>query len=115
MVKGILRGIIYGASALLLFLGAVFMMSFNLGLTYFLVGVIFTSTAIILLVLAREKKPVEIKRTISVSGPIKVKEARCPVCGAIIDVTKVRVVAGKPIVTCSYCGNSFELTEEPLW
>ncbi|MEM1507916.1 MAG: hypothetical protein QXU02_01930 [Candidatus Bathyarchaeia archaeon] len=115
MVRGLLKIIVYGASALLLFLGVVFMMSFNLGLPYLLVGVLLTSTAIILLALTRERKPIEIKQTISVGGPVKVKEVRCPVCGANIDVTKVRIVAGRPIVTCGYCGNNFELTEEPLW
>ncbi|MEM2527684.1 MAG: hypothetical protein QW825_05385 [Candidatus Bathyarchaeia archaeon] len=115
MVRGLLRALVYGVSALLLFLGAVFMMSFNLGLAYLLVGVILMSVAIILLALTRERKPIEIRQTISVSGPIRVKEVRCPVCGANIDVTKVRVAAGRPIVTCGYCGNNFELTEEPLW
>jgi len=115
MVKGLLKVVVYALSALLLFLGAVFMMSFNLGILYFLVGLIFTSIAITLLVFSRERKPIEIKQTISIGGPIKVKEVRCPVCGAVIDVTKVKVIAGKPIVTCDYCGNNFELTEEPLW
>lgn len=115
MVRGLLKIVVYGASALLLFLGVVFMMSFNLGLPYLLVGVLLTSTAIILLALTRERKPIEIKQTISVGGPVKVKEVRCPVCGANIDVTKVKIVAGRPIVTCGYCGNNFELTEEPLW
>ncbi len=115
MVKGLLKVVVYALSALLLFLGAVFMMSFNLGILYFFVGLIFTSIAIILLVFSRERKPIEIRQTISIGGPIKVKEVRCPVCGAVIDVTKVRVVSGKPIVTCDYCGNNFELTEEPLW
>ncbi len=115
MAKGLLKAVVYALSALLLFLGAVFMISFNLGITYFFVGLIFTSIAIILLLFSRERKPIEIKQTISVGGPVKVKEARCPVCGAIIDVTKVKIVAGKPIVKCDYCGNNFELTEEPLW
>ncbi|MBS7607439.1 MAG: hypothetical protein QW502_03650 [Candidatus Bathyarchaeia archaeon] len=115
MVRGLLKAVVYSVSALLLFLGAVFIISFNLGLTYLLVGVILTSLAIILLTLTKERKPIEIRQTISVSGPIRVKEVRCPVCGANIDVTKVRVVAGRPIVTCGYCGNNFELTEEPLW
>lgn len=115
MAKGLLKALAYIISAFLLFLGAVFMISVNLGIIYFFEGFVFISIAVLLLVLSREKKPVEIKQTISVSGPVKVKEVRCPICGAIIDATKVKVVAGKPVVTCNYCGNSFELTEEPLW
>ncbi|MBS7654503.1 hypothetical protein KEJ43_05460 [Candidatus Bathyarchaeota archaeon] len=115
MAKGLWKAVAYVVSAILLFLGAVFMISVNLGIIYFFEGLVFISIAVLLLILSREKKPVEIKQTISVGGPVKVKEVRCPTCGAIIDATKVRVVAGKPVVTCSYCGNSFELTEEPLW
>jgi predicted membrane protein len=115
MFKGIVKIMVYVISALLIFLGSVFMISFNLGITYFIVGVIFILTALALLILPRERKPVEIKQTIYVSGPVKVREVRCPVCGALIDLAKVKVVAGRTIVACSYCGNNFEVTEEPLW
>ncbi|MEO0252024.1 MAG: hypothetical protein ABIM44_07285 [candidate division WOR-3 bacterium] len=115
MVKGLLKIVIYVISTLLLFLGVVFIISFNLGLAYFFVGLTLTSIAIMLLFFSRERKQVEIRQTISVGGPIKVKEVRCPVCGAVMDVTKVRIVAGRPVVTCNYCGNNFEITEEPLW
>ncbi|MEM2961022.1 MAG: hypothetical protein QXU67_05395 [Candidatus Bathyarchaeia archaeon] len=115
MTKGLLRVIVYFISAILLFLGIVFMISANLGLIYFFEGLIFLSIAILLLLFSREKKPMEVKQVISVGGPVKVKEVRCPVCNAIIDVTKVKVVAGKPVVTCNYCGNNLELSEEPLW
>jgi len=115
MVKGIIKVVVYVASALLIFLGSAFMISFNLGITYFVVGVIFVSTALALLILSRERKPMEIKQTIYVSGPVEVREVRCPVCGALIDLTKVRIVTGRTIVTCNYCGNNFEITEEPLW
>lgn len=115
MVKGLLKIVIYVISALLLFLGVVFIISFNLGLAYFFVGLTLTSIAIMLLFFSRERKQIEIRQTISVGGPIKIKEVRCPVCGAVMDVTKVRIVAGRPVVTCNYCGNNFEVTEEPLW
>jgi predicted membrane protein len=115
MAKGLWKAAAYAVSALLFFLGAVFMISVNLGIIYFFEGLVFISIAMLLLILSREKKPIEIKQTISIGGPVKVKEIRCPICGATIDATKVKVVAGKPVVTCNYCGNSFELTEEPLW
>jgi predicted Zn finger-like uncharacterized protein len=115
MARGLRKAAAYAVSALLFFLGVVFMISVNLGIIYFFEGLVFISIAVLLLILSRERKPIEIKQTISIGGPVKVKEVYCPVCGAIIDVTKAKVVAGKPVVTCGYCGNSFELTEEPLW
>jgi len=115
MVKGPLKIVVYIASAVLIFLGVIFMISANLGVTYFLEGLVFLALAGGLLVLSREKKPLEIKQTISVTGPVKVKEVRCPNCNAVIDPTKAEIIDGKPYVTCSYCNNKFELTEEPTW
>jgi len=115
MVSRPLKALIYVASAILIFFGVVFIMSTNLGIAYFFEGLAFLVVAMLLLVLSLEKKPVEIKQTISVTGPVKVKEVRCPVCNAVVDPTKVEVIVGKPYVTCSYCKSRFELTEEPTW
>jgi DNA-directed RNA polymerase subunit RPC12/RpoP len=115
MVSGPLRILVYLASAVLIFLGIVFIMSANLGVIYFLEGVVFLVVAVLLPILTREKKPLEIKQTIAVTGPIKVKEIHCPNCGAIVDPTKAEVFEGKPYVTCKYCANKYELTEEPTW
>jgi len=115
MARGILRAAIYLASAVLIFLGFVFVISVNLGLDYFLVGLVFLAVAGFLLFLSREKKPIEIKQTVTVTGPLEAKEIRCPTCGALIDATKTEVIDGKPFATCRYCGNKLELTEEPTW
>jgi len=115
MVSGPIRVLVYIASAILIILGMIFIISANLGIIYFFEGLIFLGISIALLVLARGKKPVEIRQTVTVTGPVKVKEIRCPVCGAIIDPTKVQIITGKPYVTCSYCNSKSELTEEPTW
>jgi DNA-directed RNA polymerase subunit RPC12/RpoP len=91
------------------------MISYNLGIGDFLVGLVFLVVAIALLFLSREKKPLEIRQTLTVTGPLEAKEVRCPNCGALVDPTKTEVVDGKPYVTCGHCGNKFELTEEPTW
>ncbi len=115
MVRGALKVLVYLVSAVLLFLGVVFMISANLGIIYFFEGLVFMVVGISLLVLSREKKPLEIKQTVTITGPVKVKEVRCPNCNAIVDPTKAEIVDGKPYVTCGYCNNKFELTEEPTW
>jgi len=115
MVSGPLKVLIYVASAVLIFLGAIFVISANLGITYFFEGLVFLVVAGLLLLLTMERKPLEIKQTVAVTGPVKAKEVRCPNCSAIVDPTKAEIVAGKPYVTCHYCGNKFELTEEPTW
>jgi DNA-directed RNA polymerase subunit RPC12/RpoP len=115
MVRGPIKILVYLASAVLIFLGIIYIMSTNLGITYFFIGLAFLAIACLLLILSREKKPLEIKQTIAVTGPIKAKEVHCPNCGAIVDPTKAEVFDGKPYVTCKYCANKFELTEEPTW
>ena len=114
-MRGSVRILIYLASAVLIFLGLIFMISVNLGIVYFFEGLIFIVVAGVLLFASRERKPVEIKQTVTVTGPLKAVEVRCPNCGAMVDPTKTEVVDGKPYVTCSHCGNKFELTEEPTW
>ena len=115
MVRGPIKILIYVVSAVLVFLGLIFMISVNLGIVYFFVGLVFLVVAGLLPVLGREKKPLEIKQTVTVTGPLKVREIHCPNCGALVDPTKTEVVDGKPFVTCGFCGNKFELTEEPTW
>jgi predicted RNA-binding Zn-ribbon protein involved in translation (DUF1610 family) len=102
-------------SAVLVFFGVVFMISINLGIANFVIGLILVIIAILLLFGVRERKPVEIKQTVTVTGPVKTVEIRCPNCGAIIDPTKSQIIDGKPYVTCDHCGNKFELSEEPTW
>ncbi len=99
MVRGPLKILIYLASSVLILLGILFMMSTNLGIIYFFEGLVFIAVASLLLFLSLEKKPLEIKQTVTVTGPIKAKEVHCPNCSAIVDPTKAEVVDGKPYVT----------------
>ncbi len=114
MVSGT-KVLVYIISAVLIFLGFIFMISVNLGLSYFLVGLVFVLVAVGLLYLSRGRQTMEIKQTLTFSGTPTIKEVRCPNCGAIVDPTKPEIVNGRPYVTCTYCGNKFELTEEPKW
>jgi DNA-directed RNA polymerase subunit RPC12/RpoP len=99
----------------LIFLGVIFMISANLGPQYLLQGAVFMGVAIALLYFTREKKSLEIKQTVDLSGPIKAKEIECPNCSAMLNPDTVEVIDGKPYMTCDYCGNKFEMTEEPTW
>jgi hypothetical protein len=115
LVQGVLKWLLYIVSAGLIFLGIIVIMSTNLGFQYFLEGAVFIGVAILIVYFSREKKPIEIKQTLDISGAPKIKEVKCPNCGAILNPTTVQVIDGRPYLTCSYCGNKFELTEEPKW
>jgi DNA-directed RNA polymerase subunit RPC12/RpoP len=115
MVSRAAKILVYLVSAVLVFFGLVFMISINLGISYFLVGIAFIVVAGVSLFAVRERKPVEIKQTVTVTGPVKAVPVRCPNCSALVDPMKAQVIEGKPYVTCDHCGNKFELSEEPTW
>lgn len=116
LVSIAVRIVAYIISAVLIFLGLIFMIASNdLGIGDFFIGLIFVIIAILLIFTARPKRTLEVKQTLTVTGPVKVVEVKCPNCGAIVDPTKTEVVDGKPYVVCDHCGNKFELTEEPTW
>jgi predicted RNA-binding Zn-ribbon protein involved in translation (DUF1610 family) len=116
MVSTPARIVAYIIAAVLIFLGLIFMIASNdLGIGDFFIGLVFVIIAIILIFVVRPKRTLEVKQTLTVTGPVKVVEVRCPNCGALVDPTKTEVKDGKPYVTCDHCGNKFELTEEPTW
>jgi DNA-directed RNA polymerase subunit RPC12/RpoP len=115
MVQMAVKVLTYLVSAVLVFLGLIFMISVNLGAINFVIGLTFVIFAVLFLFAVKERKPIEIKQTVTVTGPVKTVGIRCPNCGAYIDPMKAQVIDGKPYVTCGHCGNKFELSEEPTW
>jgi len=61
------------------------------------------------------KKPKTIIQRLEVSGQMKTVALRCPTCSASVDANQIKIVSGVPYATCPYCGNTFEVTEEPKW
>ena len=115
MVKGVMKWILYLVSATLIFFGLIFIISTINFPWANLEGAILIGIALLIIFFSREKKPIEIKQTLEISGAPKVKEVKCPNCSAILNPDTIQVIDGKPYMTCTYCGNKFELTEEPKW
>jgi DNA-directed RNA polymerase subunit RPC12/RpoP len=61
------------------------------------------------------KKPTTIIQKLEVSGQMKAVPIRCPNCSASVDANQIKIVSGVPYATCPYCGQTFEVTEEPKW
>ncbi len=61
------------------------------------------------------KGKVEIVQKIELSGDINLESLTCRNCGATLSSDNVKMLAGAPVVTCPYCGASYQLTEEPKW
>jgi len=61
------------------------------------------------------KKSTTIIQQLEVSGQMKAVPIRCPNCSASVDANQIKIVSGVPYATCPYCGQTFEVTEEPKW
>lgn len=76
---------------------------FVIGVTL-IVGIYYTS-----------RKPKTVIQRVEVSGQMKASSIKCPNCGASVDANQIKIVSGVPYATCPYCGNTFEVIEEPKW
>jgi predicted Zn finger-like uncharacterized protein len=107
----------YLASAVLIFLGVIFLMASAYAISRLLVGAILTIVGLGIGFLAWRggQRQVTIKQEIETPGSLKIGSLKCPNCGAGLDLSKMELRLGGPSVKCPYCGNEFDVTEEPRW
>ena len=61
------------------------------------------------------RQPKTIIQKVELSGQMEAVSIKCPNCSASIDAKSIKIVSGVPYATCPYCGNTFEVAEEPKW
>lgn len=64
---------------------------------------------------AAVSQPTEVTYKVDLSGDVKMETLKCQSCGGTLSSENVKMVAGAPVVTCPFCGSSYQLTEEPKW
>ncbi|MCX8025201.1 MAG: hypothetical protein N3A60_08365, partial [Thermanaerothrix sp.] len=52
---------------------------------------------------------------VDLPGDINLDTLKCKSCGGTLKAENIKMVAGAPVVTCPYCGTTYQLTEEPKW
>lgn len=52
---------------------------------------------------------------IDLPANISLDSLKCRSCGGTLTSDNIKMVAGAPVVTCPYCGTTYQLTEEPKW
>jgi hypothetical protein len=57
----------------------------------------------------------EIVQRIELSGDVSLESFQCRNCGGKLSADNVKMVAGAPVVSCPYCGTSYQLEEAPKW
>jgi transposase-like protein len=61
------------------------------------------------------RRPKTIVQRLELSGQMKAVPLKCPNCSASVNTSKIKIVSGVPYATCPYCGQTFEVAEEPKW
>ena len=116
------KTILYIIAAVLILFGVLFILA-TFGATgqfYMLViGAILIAIAFGLIWLAsRQTKPAgpdSVTYKVDLSGDVNMETLKCKQCGGTLSPENVKMVAGAPVVTCPFCGTTYQLTEEPKW
>jgi len=85
---------------------------------YIIVGIIMVGIGFGLIFIASRKKPgqqEEVNLKIDLSGDVNLDTLSCRSCGGQLSADNITMVAGAPVVSCPFCGTSYQLTEEPKW
>ena len=89
--------------------------------TWILIGIISLLAGFGLLFLANRPKPAapgsgpNVTYKVDLPADVNLDQLKCKSCGGALTTDNVKMVAGAPVVTCPYCGTSYQLTEEPKW
>lgn len=114
----------YVGGGLLVLFGALFLIGAGDperggGFGWILTGIILVGVGIFLLWFASRKPKApensNVTYKVDLSGSVKLETMKCKSCGGTLSSENVKMVAGAPVVTCPFCGSSYQLTEEPKW
>ena len=110
-------------AAILIFFGVLFIMATfgpqGTTLGWLIVGIILVGIGLALVWFVTRKPkaeaPVHVTYKVDLSGQVNLETIKCKSCGGALAPDNVKMVAGAPIVTCPFCGTSYQLAEEPKW
>lgn len=117
------RIIAYIAAAIILLFGVLFIWAafgtqFNSG--WFITGLVSVAIGFGLIWFAGRLKPdipAEQNVTLNIDLPsnVDMDTFKCESCGGVLSPENVTMVAGAPVVSCPYCGTTYQLKEDPKW
>ena len=113
-IAAILGGL---AVAVLFFFGAIFALASAYNSQRLVVSIILFSMGLAIagFLYYTMRKPQTVVQQLEISGKMKAASIKCPTCSASVDAERIKIVSGVPYATCSYCGSTFEVIEEPKW
>jgi hypothetical protein len=114
----------YIAAAILIFFGVLFIWGAGGtgggGFGWILTGVVSVLIGFGLIWLASRKPAAgaaggDTVLKLDLPGQTKIEAMKCKNCGGSLTADNIKMVAGAPVVTCPFCGTTYQLTEEPKW
>ncbi len=57
----------------------------------------------------------QVTMKVDLPGDTAIEQMKCKSCGGAISSKDIQIMAGAPVVTCPFCGTTYQLTEEPKW
>jgi hypothetical protein len=118
-----MKTIAYIAAAILIFFGVIFIwgaFSPQGSPGWLLVGGMLVLIGFAIIWFASRSKPAgapgtNVTLNVDLPGNVGMDTLKCKSCGGALSPENVKMVAGAPVVTCPYCGTTYQLTEEPKW
>jgi hypothetical protein len=117
-----IKAIAYITAAILIFFGVLFVWG-AFGSSphpeWICVGVISIGVGFGLIWFAGRRKPSATPENVSLKvdlpANVNMDTLKCQSCGGTLKPENIQMIAGAPVVTCSYCNTTYQLTEEPKW
>ena len=83
------------------------------------VGLVLIGVGLVILFVAtrqpRVEPPTNVTLNVDLPGNVDMDTLKCRSCGGTLKPENITMVAGAPVVTCPYCGTTYQLTEDPKW
>lgn len=117
------RIIAYVAAAFFLIFGFFYILAAfgeQFTLSWLIIGFVLVAIGFGLIYLAgRLKKSAQAEQnvTLNIDLPenVELDTFKCQSCGGVLSPENVEMVAGAPVVSCPYCGTTYQLKEDPKW
>ena len=124
---GVIRIIAYIIAAILIFFGVLFIWAafgevftpswlitglVTIGIGF---GIIITGTLVGRRAAKTPTDSTPVKLQIDLPANVDLDTIKCKSCGGSLTMDNIKMIAGAPVVSCPYCGTTYQLTEDPKW
>lgn len=86
---------------------------------WFLIGVVSVLVGLGLIWFASRQKLAAADQNVTLKidlpADVNLDSLKCRSCGGSLSTDNIKMVAGAPVVTCPFCGTTYQLTEDPKW